>query len=85
MSAQIPRAYLALLTTLGDEGGSGGLDRYGRVVVGPTRSLIPGDAQAWLYLVAQGLIGGEGGQLILTEAGREVYHTVKAGLIREAV
>jgi hypothetical protein len=66
----IHRAYATLLCNLADNGGSAELDQHSRCVVGPSRSLIPGEPYAWLKLVAEGFIAGEGGKILLTETGR---------------
>ena len=71
-AAPIPVPYLSLLAQLIDEGGSGDLDRYGRITVGPTKSILRGTSVEWLYLVAQGAVAGERGKIIVTESGREL-------------
>lgn len=59
------------LRALVDGGGSGIVDRYGRV-------LIAGELQphsswpAWLNLVAKGMVTGENGRLIATDIGHAV-------------
>lgn len=57
--------------------GHGKLDKSGRVCVGPINRPIAGDLVAWMVLVSHGLIAGEGGLIMPTEAGRvradEVY------------
>jgi len=75
------RGYIAMLCNLADNGGSGELDRHGRVVVGPTKSLIAGSPEAWLKLVTYGLLAGEEGKLILTEAGRAEAKRYSDGLV----
>lgn len=63
---------LTVLAQLVEAGGSGELDVRGRVVVGknPPTPLIA-DATTWLRLVADGLVAGELGKIIVTELGRE--------------
>lgn len=59
---KINMAYTTLLTTLyksrqpGAKDRTGSLDRFGRVVAGPAGSLLPGDAVAWLWLMAHGYV-----------------------------
>jgi len=79
----LPRPYLTVLTTFHEAGGSGNLDRYHRVIVGPQKHVVPGDPATWLRLVAAGLVGGEDGKLIMTDLGREVVATYQNGLVRE--
>jgi hypothetical protein len=78
------RAYQHLLTCLADAGGSADLDKHGRLVSGPQRHPLQGDSVAYLVLVSRGLIAGEGGKIILTEAGREAVRVSGAGRIRES-
>jgi hypothetical protein len=88
MSTPLPPlhlAYTTLLLNLHDAGGSGDLDMYGRVTVGPTRHILPGDAHAWMVLVSRGLIAGERGRILMTDEGRDVAKAVIAGRVREAV
>lgn len=63
---------LSILATLVEGGGSGDLDVRGRVCVGtnPKQPIIA-DPTAWLRLVADGLVAGEFGKIIVTETGRE--------------
>lgn len=78
------RAYLAILTSLHEAGGSGDLDPHSRVMVGPTRHPLPGDSTAWMVLVAHGMVAGEGGRIVMTELGRETAAGVVAGRVRGA-
>lgn len=81
----ISRAHLSILARFDSEGGSGVLDPHGRVLVGPTKkSIMPGDTISWLRLVADGLVAGERGEMIITEAGRLVVHDYQRGLVRSA-
>lgn len=78
------RAYLSILTALHEAGGSGDLDPYSRVMVGPTRHPLPGDATAWMVLVAHGMVAGEAGRIVMTELGRNTAAGVVAGRVRES-
>jgi hypothetical protein len=80
----IPRPYLTLLSHLYDAGGSAELDRYGMLVVGPSRAKLPGTSVEWLYLVGCGLVAGEAGRIMLTEAGRALATSYQAGRTRIA-
>ena len=80
----LKRAELSLITTLYEAGSSGILDTHSRILVGPTKHPIPGDAIIWLKLVARGLVAGERGLMILTEAGREAALKVIASRTRES-
>ncbi len=81
----LKRAELALVATLFEAGGHGTLDMHSRIVVGPTRHPIPGDSIVWLKLVSRGLVAGERGNILLTEAGRAEAEKVIAGRTRESV
>jgi len=72
MAQPLSRAQIALLTGLYALGGSADIDMHGRLIAGPIRETLPGDPVAWLVLVAQGLLAGEDGRLILTQEGRDV-------------
>ena len=77
--------HISAITEMHELGkGSGTLDLHGRVEIGPTRRLVPGDAVLWLRLVAAGLVSGEGDVLLLTEAGRALAEKSIAGRTREA-
>lgn len=71
---KVPRAYVALLVALLDAGkGVGKLDQFGRVTVGPTKDLLPGDAVSWLLLCSYGCIEGrqdKPGELEITPLGK---------------
>ena len=82
---QLTRPHLSILSQFHEAGGSGELDVHSRVVVGPTRHPIPGDTNAWLLLVAHGMVAGEGGKMFVTDLGRTTAETVIAGRVREAV
>lgn len=82
---KLHRAQLAILTALHEAGGSGDLDINGRVLVGPDRRPLVSDLQAWLVLVAAGMVAGEHGRLIVTELGRDTAEGVIAGRTRESV
>lgn len=79
------RAHLGILAAFLEAGGSGDLDMYGRVVVGPARYIIQGDPASWLLLVAHGLVAGEGGRIILTSSGRGLARSILDGRVRAAV
>lgn len=80
---QIPRAYLSVLAALMEGGGSGELDLQSRVLVGPTKAPLAGaDHVSLLRLVAEGMLAGERGLMILTEAGRTKAQEVLAGRLR---
>lgn len=81
----LKRAELSLLATLHEAGDHGTLDPHSRIVVGPTRHPIPGDSIVWLKLVSRGLVAGERGHIMLTEAGRAEAEKVIAGRTRESV
>lgn len=81
----LTRPYYTILTEFYEAGGAGELDMHCRIVSGPTRHPLSGDPNAWLMLMAHGLIAGEGGQVIMTEAGRVAAQGVIAGRTREAV
>lgn len=49
-------------------GGSGVIDRYGRVVAGGEP--VMGDGRTWLFLLALGLVSGADGRVALTDLGR---------------
>lgn len=58
---------LELLMALNEANGSATLDRFGRL-----EGIRGGDQTVTiLNMVSHGLIGGEGGRIILTELGRE--------------
>lgn len=78
------RAYKHILQCIAEVGGHAEIDKYGRLVSGPTRHVLQGDAVAYMVLVSRGYLGGEHGQIILTEAGRAVVEAHKAGNICEA-
>jgi hypothetical protein len=80
----LPRTYVNVITQLYEAGGSGHLDTHGRVQVDAPRRPLPGDPIAWLTLVAAGLVAGDSGRLILTEAGRAMAVGTIAGRTREA-
>ena len=81
----LSRAYLSILAALHEAGGSGELDTHCRVITGPTRHPMPGDANAWLVLVAHGMIAGELGRVIVTDLGRQTAEAVIAGRTTESV
>jgi len=80
----LSRPYFHILMCLADVGGSADLDRHGRLTSGPQRHPLQGDSVAYLVLVSRGLIAGEGGKIILTEAGRAACAEYEAGLVCEA-
>ena len=57
------------LLWLHKHGGSGYLDKHGRVVAGGEH-MPQGCWPAWLNLIAHGLISGGDGRLTITECGR---------------
>lgn len=71
---KLPRAYVCLLLQLLQEGkGYGRLDIHGRVEAGPTKTVLAGDAVAWLWLCAYGcIIGREDrlGEIEITPLGQ---------------
>ena len=74
-----------ILASLHEAGGAAHLDTYCRLVVGHDRHPLPGDASSWLVLVSHGLVAGEDGRIIMTEAGRAKADEIIAGRVREAV
>ena len=78
------RAYKHILQCIAEVGGHADLDKYGRLVSGPSRHVLQGDAVSYMVLVSRGYLGGEAGRIILTEAGRATVEAHKAGNIREA-
>lgn len=62
-------AQLEKLRWLNERGGSGVLDRYGRMVAAGEAG-HPAWQQSWLNLVAKGLLSGGNDRLTITEAGR---------------
>lgn len=62
-------AQIEKLRWLQDRGGSGVLDRYGRLVAGGDVG-HPAWQQSWLNLVAKGLLAGGDDRLTITEKGR---------------
>jgi hypothetical protein len=71
---QLPLLYRSMIAELYGAGGSGSLDIHGRVSVasdrrGPQRNLN-GNPTDWLRIVSLGLLAGEAGKLVLTDAGR---------------
>lgn len=80
----LSRPYLHILACIAEVGGSADLDRFGRLVSGPQRHPLQGDSTAYLVLVSRGLLGGEGGKIILTEAGRQAVSDYAVGQVRHA-
>lgn len=80
----LTRPQLSILTSFYEAGGAADLDNHCRLIVGPTRHPLAGDAQTWLVLVAHGMVAGERGKVIITEAGRGVAEGVIAGRVRES-
>ena len=80
----LTRPLTHILCCLAEVGGSANLDKFGRLIAGPERTVLQGDAVSYMTLVAHGLVAGEGGKIILTEAGREAVATHQAGRIRVA-
>lgn len=80
----LSRPYFHLLRSLADVGGAADLDKHGRLVSGPQRHPLQGDTVAYLVLVSRGLVAGEAGKIIITEAGRAALAHYGAGLVREA-
>lgn len=78
------RTQRTMLVSLADGGGSGRLDQAGRVCVGPTRRPIAGDANSWLILVTHGLVAGEDGMILMTQAGRDLVAGSVDGTVRQA-
>lgn len=77
-------SILQVLAGLAEAGGSADWDdRLGRAAYGPTHIMLRGESRDWMRLVTNGLVGGEGGKVILTEAGRELAATVASGRVRE--
>lgn len=58
------------LAWLHERGGSGYLDRYGRMVAGGDVG-HPAWQQSWLNLVAHGMVAGGEGRLTVTDYGRQ--------------
>jgi hypothetical protein len=76
---RLPRPYQSILAAFLDAGGSGDLDIHGRVTIGSGRHPMQGDTVAWLRLVAEGLVAGEDGKMILTEDGRAMANAIING------
>lgn len=66
------------------EAGHGRLDKQGRVTVEPIGRPITGDPVAWLVLVSLGLVAGEDGLVLPTQAGRDMVTHRIGGTVREA-
>lgn len=66
------------------EAGHGIVDASGRVCVGPIRRPVAGDAVGWLVLMSEGLIAGEDGHVMPTEAGRQAVAQFANGRVRES-
>ena len=77
------RHHLQMLSEL-VEAGHGTLDTSGGVRVGPHGHLVPGDAVAWLSLVAGGYVAGERGMMMPTERGRDEAAGYGNGRVRES-
>ena len=80
----LSRPYLHILVCIAEVGGSADLDRFGRLVTGPQRHPLQGDSTAYLVLASRGLIAGEEGKIILTDAGRAAVADYEAGQVRHA-
>ena len=68
---RMTRHHLSIIEQFSRNDGYGELDRYGRILAGPNRDLMNGDTIAWMQLVSEGLVAGEFGRVLLTEAGRQ--------------
>ncbi len=74
----LPLTYVSMLETIYKAGGEALLDRDYKVVVGPTKKPIPGNASQFLWLVSRGLlIGGSQGKLFLTDDANAVIEGVR--------
>lgn len=71
---RLPHIYVGMLTSLIEHGrGYGRLDPHGRVLAGPTKQILQGDAVSWLWLCAYGcIIGREDrlGEIEITPLGQ---------------
>lgn len=76
----LQRSMLADLT----QAGHAELDRAGRLCTGPLKRPIPGDAPAWLVLVAAGYVAGERGIIMPTELGRQAAENFGSGRVRDS-
>lgn len=67
------KAQTRALEFLAERGGSGIIDKYGRILAqGETEDGRGGFATAtWLRLIAREYIGGAGGRIFITENGRK--------------
>jgi predicted methyltransferase len=84
MSKEIPRAYKPVLMGLWENGGAAVMDVHGRLSSTKTKAPIPGDLMTWMTFVAQGLVAGEDGKIMLTQAGRDLAAKYERGRVREA-
>ena len=64
--------------------GHGIVDASGRVCVGPIKRPVVGDAYGWLVLMSEGLIAGENGHVMPTEAGRQAVAQFANGRVIES-
>jgi hypothetical protein len=80
----LPRAFMSIVHQFSQAGGYGQFDHQRQFVMkaGPHQAIISGDAIAWIRLVQAGLVSGEGGRLLLTEAGRAAAKSYQDGLVR---
>lgn len=62
-------AQLKRLQWLNNQGGSGFLDQYGRIVAAG-EPVHQGAATAWLNLIVKGLIEAKNERFVITESGR---------------
>lgn len=85
MAATLTRHHQHILGQIADAGGHCDLDMYGRLTSPQTRAPLAADGPAVLVLVAHGLVAGEGGLILLTEAGRAAVTAHRMGQVREAI
>lgn len=81
---RLPRTYQSILAAFYEAGGYGDLTKHGQVTCGPTRHPMQGDPVTWLVFVSRGLVAGESGRLLLTDAGRAEAEAVVKGRTRES-
>lgn len=79
---KVPRLYLDVLTELHQAGGAGTLDLHGIIWAGEPKGRMPGDPLIWMMLVSHGMVAGEAGKIIVTEAGRVAAEATLAGRVR---
>lgn len=84
LTPRLTRAQAAAIVILYQAGCSAGLDMQRQVYAGNPLRRLPGGLADWIVLVALGFVAGEGGRLILTEAGRKLAEDEIAGRTKEA-